>query len=198
LNFTALKNTITEIIPEGYEPYSEFRPEEEISTCIAENSILNRMTFSILYTVLGNKDIVELKRALEAIWIDNLKLVDKRKKIEDLIQRFFKAMDRTGENAKHYKEMFESMTDTGFKSYFDGFFRDKKAYLVLNVADYKHNLSMDEIEDAAKVLNIPLFEYVFMPHMTLDKKNVLVSRMKVPVGYLVIKRTQQTLKQVRN
>ncbi len=67
-NFTALKNTIGEIIPAGYEPWSDFRPNEEISTIIASNSILKRMTPSILLTALGNKCVIELKNRLREIY----------------------------------------------------------------------------------------------------------------------------------
>ena len=67
-NFTALKNTIGEVIPKGYEPYSEFRPDEEVGTIIASNSILKRMTPSVILTTLGNKNIVELKRRLKEIY----------------------------------------------------------------------------------------------------------------------------------
>ena len=67
-NFTALKNTIGEIIPAGYEPWSSYRPDEEISTIIASNSILKRMTPSILLTALGNKCIIELKHRLKEIY----------------------------------------------------------------------------------------------------------------------------------
>ena len=66
--FTALKSIIGEVIPEGYEPYSEFRPEEEISSTIGPSAILKRQVPSILITVLGNKIIVELKRKLEEIY----------------------------------------------------------------------------------------------------------------------------------
>lgn len=67
-NFTGLKNTIGEIIPKGYEPWSEFRKDEEISTIIAANSILKRMTPSIFLTALGNKTVIELKRKLKEIY----------------------------------------------------------------------------------------------------------------------------------
>ena len=67
-NFTALKNTIGEIIPEGYEPYSEYRPEETVDTIIASNSILKRMTPSVILTSLGNKCIIELKNKLKEIY----------------------------------------------------------------------------------------------------------------------------------
>lgn len=67
-NFTALKNTIGEIIPAGYEPWSEFRPDEEVSTIIASNSILKRMTPSVILSALGNKCIIELKNRLKEIY----------------------------------------------------------------------------------------------------------------------------------
>ena len=67
-NHTALKNTICEIIPEGFEPWSSYRPEEEVSTIISCNSILNRMVPSILLSALGNKCQIELKRKLRDIY----------------------------------------------------------------------------------------------------------------------------------
>lgn len=66
--FTALKSVICEVIPEGYEPYSEFRPDEEVSSAIGPSAILKRQTPSIILTLLGNKVIVELKRKLEEIY----------------------------------------------------------------------------------------------------------------------------------
>lgn len=67
-NFTGLKNTVAEIIPEGYEPYSSYRPDEEISTFIAPSSVLKRMTPTIILQTLGNKVLVELKRQLKDIY----------------------------------------------------------------------------------------------------------------------------------
>ncbi len=66
--FTALKSIVGEVVPEGYEPYSEFRPEEEVSSVIGPSAILKRQVPSIMLTVLGNKVIVELKRKLEEIY----------------------------------------------------------------------------------------------------------------------------------
>lgn len=67
-NYTALKNTICEIIPPSYEPYSEFHKDEEVSGFVASNSILGRMTPSIILSALGNKCIIELKRTLQKIY----------------------------------------------------------------------------------------------------------------------------------
>ena len=40
---------------------------------------------------------------------------------------------------------------------------------------------------------ISLFEYVYMPHITMDQKNVVRTPLPVPVIWLNIKRTQQTV-----
>jgi len=66
--FTALKSIIGEVIPEGLEPYSEFRPDEEVSSIIAPGAVLARMTPSILLTMFGNKVLIELKRKLYEIY----------------------------------------------------------------------------------------------------------------------------------
>ena len=36
-------------------------------------------------------------------------------------------------------------------------------------------------------------EYIYMPHLTMDKKHVVVSKEKCLVGYINVKRTQQLL-----
>lgn len=67
-NFSGLKNTISEIIPRGYESYSDWMPERKIDSIIAENSILKRMTPSIINMGWGNKMVVGLKEILRDIW----------------------------------------------------------------------------------------------------------------------------------
>ena len=66
--FSALKTVIGEVIEEGYEPYSEYRPDEEISTFLGARSVSARMTPSILMTMMANKVIIELKRHLKDIY----------------------------------------------------------------------------------------------------------------------------------
>ena len=97
------------------------------------------------------------------------------------------------QNTKHYQDMFSKMNDTQFDKWFKDFFDNPKAYLVLNICDYENTIQLDDIEDAAKVLNIPLFETVYMPYVTMDKKKTIATPIPVPVGYLNIKRTQQTI-----
>ena len=117
----------------------------------------------------------------------------KREEMETLIYNFFSAFDKTETNTKHYQDMFSKMSDTQFDKWFKDFFDNPKAYLVLNICDYENTIQLDDIEDAAKVLNIPLFETVYMPYVTMDKKKTIATPIPVPVGYLNIKRTQQTI-----
>ena len=63
-NYTALKGVNSHVIPEGMEPYSEFRPDEEISAFIAPLGILARKTPSLFIPLFGNKVLIETKRKL--------------------------------------------------------------------------------------------------------------------------------------
>lgn len=67
-NYSGLKNTICEVIPKGYEPYSEFLPDIKYDTIIADNSILKRMTPSILEVGFANKLVVGFKEYLRKIY----------------------------------------------------------------------------------------------------------------------------------
>ena len=61
------KQIISEIIPKGYEPYSEFRPDEEISIYSAPGNLSRRMTSSIIQISSAMKIMVELKRKIRDI-----------------------------------------------------------------------------------------------------------------------------------
>lgn len=62
VHMTANKATLGDMIPEGFEPYSEFRPYEEISVLQPPSAILQRGTPSIEPTMLYYKALIELKR----------------------------------------------------------------------------------------------------------------------------------------
>lgn len=66
--FTALKSIIATVVDEGYEPYSEYRPDEEVSSFISPTNLLARMTPSIILTMFGYKVLIELKHQLEEIY----------------------------------------------------------------------------------------------------------------------------------
>ena len=70
-NYCALKGVTSHVIPEGQEPFSESRPDEEISAFIAPLSILSRKTPSIFTNLFGNKVLIELKRKLKEDYLSD-------------------------------------------------------------------------------------------------------------------------------
>ncbi len=68
VDYGACKQIISEVIPEGMEPFSEYRPDEEISLFQAPSSILKRMVPSLVVNAAGNKVLIELKRQCKDIW----------------------------------------------------------------------------------------------------------------------------------
>lgn len=66
--YGACKQVISEVVPEGLEPYSETRPDEEISVFVSSSSILKRMVPSLVITASANKVLIELKRLVTKIW----------------------------------------------------------------------------------------------------------------------------------
>lgn len=68
VDFAALKGIVSDVIPEGQEPYTVDKPDEEISTIFPANSVLARKVPSILLTMFGNKMIVGLTERLKEIY----------------------------------------------------------------------------------------------------------------------------------
>lgn len=63
--YTANKQIVSEVIPKGYEPYSEFRPDEEISVLTSPGTIARRMTASVINISALSKVLIELKRKIK-------------------------------------------------------------------------------------------------------------------------------------
>lgn len=66
--YGASKQVLSEVVPEGMEPYTETRPDEEVSLFVTPSAILKRMIPSLLITASGNKVLIELKRKMKEIW----------------------------------------------------------------------------------------------------------------------------------
>ena len=185
--YNANKQIISQMIPKGWEPYSELRPNEIISSLSSPGTIARRMTPSVLTIMAANKVLIELKRKLQDI--------DKFNRIvfEKTIYDTYDALDPSGTNTDKFKMMFIKMSDHEIEKFFKDFLKDDSENFTLDIVEFEHGLSMDNCEKAAKVLGIPLMEYVYMPHLTMDRKHVVVTKEKCLVGYINIKRTQQLL-----
>lgn len=66
--YAASKQVISEVIPEGLEPYAESDPDEEVSMFVSAGSILKRMIPSVVLTGAANKVLVNLKRQIAKIY----------------------------------------------------------------------------------------------------------------------------------
>ena len=117
----------------------------------------------------------------------------KRQEMENLIYNVFSALDPSKTNTNKYKEMFSKMSDAQFDKYFKTIFENDDIYLVLDIVDFEHSVSIENIQKAADVLKIPLMETVAMPFVNHDKETPVTTREKVIVGYLHLKRMQQML-----
>lgn len=73
----ALKSIVCDVFEEGFEPFSEFRPEEEISAYLGTRSVMARMTGSIPTNLFGNKVLVEASRVIEGIWTEDSEVYER-------------------------------------------------------------------------------------------------------------------------
>lgn len=117
----------------------------------------------------------------------------KRKLMENLIYSVFNALDSSKINTEKYKDLFGEMNDSKFDTFFKEFFKSENEYLVLDVVDYERDFKIENVEAAAKILNIPLFEKVAMPFVNGDPNTPVLTKYEVPVGYVHVKRVQQIL-----
>ena len=121
-------------------------------------------------------------------------MTDKRKKIEALIDRVLKTLDISGVNAKKYRNMFQVMSDAQFEKWIKGFLSDPHSNIRVDIEEFgaeDRKLKFENIENAAEVLKLPLFEYVYIPHVSTDPNRPVRTKKPVLVGYLNIKRPQQ-------
>lgn len=121
-------------------------------------------------------------------------MTDKRKKIEELIDKVMTLMDPTGINAKKYRNMFQVMSDKQFSDWVTRFLADDKSNLRLDIeefGDQSRNLKFENVEKAADFIGIKLFEHVYLPHVSSNPNRPIRTKQPVLVGWLNVKRTQQ-------
>lgn len=116
----------------------------------------------------------------------------KRKSAEQLVYSVMDALDPSGTNSKRYKKLFSTMSDAKFENFMNCMFDDHNMNFTLEIKEFEREVTIDQIEKAAKVLNIPLEEYVILPHITMSQDNPIVTKEKCLVGYHIEKRMEQT------
>ena len=116
----------------------------------------------------------------------------KRKRIEALVLEVMGKLDTTGENTKRYQAQFKEMSDAQFEAWAKKLSTDEDFHFYLNVLPYKNEPTLDDVEAAAKVTGTKLHQYVYFRHDGA-KDNPVRSAVRVPVGYIHVRRLQQIL-----
>ena len=119
---------------------------------------------------------------------------DKRKQVELIIDKVLKAMDPSGVNADKYRRMFSVMSDNQFAQWITKFLDDPKSNFRVDIEEFgseDRKLKFENLEKAADIIGIKLFEFVYMPHVSTDPNRPVRTKEPVLVGYLNIKRPQQ-------
>lgn len=195
-NYCALKGVVSNVIPEGQEPWSEFRPDEEVSAFISPLSILARKTPSIYISLFGNKVLIELKRRVIKDYFEKSGNIDeKRKQFMTTFIGTFDILDPSKHNSKKYTTMFNSKSNVDFDKWMKKFRDNDKMYPYWETVEYEYDAKLENIEKAAKFLNIPLYERVVVYHTNNDAsgKHAIVTPTACPVGYTHIKRMPQSV-----
>lgn len=123
---------------------------------------------------------------------------EKRKKIELIVLGVMDKLDKSKINSKKYKDFFANMSDMEFDKWIKRFLEDEDENFRLEVLPFKNEPSYQDIEAAAKLINVPLEEYVYLPMEKTSEGEPIRTKFKVPVGYLHIKRLQQIVSKKTN
>lgn len=188
----ALKGVTCLVIPEGQEPYTPDFPDEPIETCLPASSVLARITPQIIKTMFIQKLLVNLRKQLKAMFEGSKFSHKTRVQMEKYIYDVFTTMDPTKLNTNFYSSFFSKMSDKEFQNFFTGLFKDPNGYLYMHVEMFENDPDINNVEKCAKLMNVPLYEYVVQPYFSSDKEHPMVTPYPVPVGYIMEKRVQQT------
>lgn len=111
-----------------------------------------------------------------------------RKKAEALIYSVLDEVDKTKTNSDHYKTVFAKMNDDEFEKLFKKKFPLRFHTDVFNIVP-----KIEDMERAAKILDIPLLEKIRMPHLYKNSKGEAVQSKECLVGYIHLRKVQQFL-----
>lgn len=117
-----------------------------------------------------------------------------RKQVEMLIYQVMDKLDKTESNSGFYKEKFAKMSDKEFYEFFQQEFALKFQMKMFDIEP-----TMEQINEAAKLVGIPLMEYVYLPFLYEDEKGRAVkTNYKALVIYVPIKKMKQFIGKKNN
>lgn len=118
---------------------------------------------------------------------------NKRKQAEKLIYDVFDAVDKTGTNTEHYKQLFAEMSDDQFYK-----FAQRRLPYRMTQELFKIEPTMSDIFEAFKVLDKPLIEKLKLPYLYKNTDGVPIESKECLVLYIHLKRMKQMLSKKTN
>lgn len=109
-----------------------------------------------------------------------------RQKAEELIYKVMDTLDKEGYNSSYYKSLFAKMSD---KQFFD--FCKRNLPFRFHTKPFVIEPKMYDIEDALKILGVPLLEKVALPYLYVDKNGNPVWSKECMVIYIHVKKMKQ-------
>lgn len=109
-----------------------------------------------------------------------------RQEVEELILQVFDTVDRSKINSNYYRELFSTMNDTQFYNWMKKDFPIK-----FQMRPSVTEPDMTDIENALKIIGVPLIEKVSLPYLYTNKEGKAVNTQDCLVVYTHLKKVQQ-------
>lgn len=111
-----------------------------------------------------------------------------RKEVEDLVYQIMDILDPKGYNTSYYKARLSKLTDSQFIKFFR-----RNLPIRYQLKNFVNEPTMDQIEDALKVLGVPLLEKIALPYLYVNKQGEPVTTHEAMVIYIHLKKMKQFL-----
>lgn len=119
-------------------------------------------------------------------------LKQKREYVMDYVCDMYDRLDPSGTNSKMFREKWGSLSDDEFSKKFEEFLHnDQQKGFYLEIVEFERDLTLENVIECAKAMNIPLWERVALPHINGSLENAVVTPEPVPVGFIHAKRMPQ-------
>lgn len=109
-----------------------------------------------------------------------------RQKAEELIYKVMDTLDKEGYNSSYYKSLFAKMSDKQFHD-----FCKRNLPFRFHTKPFVIEPKMYDIEDALKILGVPLLEKVALPYLYVDNNGNPVWSKECMVIYIHVKKMKQ-------
>lgn len=149
--------------------------DKPIDLQISSLSLISRMVPTNLLLMYTNKIIVYLREYILA----NKSNIKKVKSI--IISILTKLLKNDKEMLSIEVKRFTELPDTAFSE------KNIDKHLYFTIRPFKEP-SLDDVKDGAKIISVPLEEYIYYPDV-----NNTVTKVKVPVGYISIRFLNQVI-----